>query len=256
MFFVKKRPASCNAPKGMVKSMEERNCDNMDINGLQKLTLLDYPGKMACTVFLSGCDLKCPFCHNSELWGKAPAVTDDEGLLKFLEKRRGMLEGVVFTGGEALLREELPALIRRVRELGFLVKLDTNGTHPEKLRALIDEGLLDFVAMDVKNSPDRYALTCGKEAVDIDGIMRSIALLKEGKVPYEFRTTVVKPLHDEASFYGIAEMIDGAESYWLQPFTDRDTVLYKGFEAPSPDEMLRFLNIVKPHVKSAAIRGL
>ncbi|MBR0134612.1 MAG: anaerobic ribonucleoside-triphosphate reductase activating protein, partial [Clostridia bacterium] len=133
----------------------------MEINGIQKLTLLDYPGRMACTVFLSGCDLRCPFCHNSELWGAAPAVMDDKELLSFLEKRRGMLEGVVFTGGEALLRPELPALIREVKALGFLVKLDTNGTHPERLRSLIDEGLADYIAMDVKNDLDRYALTCG-----------------------------------------------------------------------------------------------
>ena len=228
----------------------------MDINGLQKLTLLDYPGKTACTVFLAGCDLRCPFCHNSELWGKAPAVMDDGELLKFLEKRRGLLEGVAFTGGEALLRPELPELMGRIKALGYPVKLDTNGTHPERLRRLIDEGLVDYAAMDVKNSRERYALTCGLESMDTEPIENSIALLKEGRVPYEFRTTVVAPLHDEASFTDIARMIDGAENYFLQPFTDRDTVLYKGFAAPTADEMQRYLGIVSPHVKHAAIRGM
>ena len=228
----------------------------MDINGLQKLTLLDYPGKTACTVFLAGCDLRCPFCHNSELWGKAPAVMDDGELLKFLEKRRGLLEGVAFTGGEALLRPELPELMGRIKALGYPVKLDTNGTHPERLRRLIDEGLVDYAAMDVKNSRERYALTCGLESMDPEPIENSIALLKEGRVPYEFRTTVVAPLHDEASFTDIARMIDGAENYFLQPFTDRDTVLYKGFAAPTADEMQRYLEIVSPHVKHAAIRGM
>lgn len=228
----------------------------MDINGLQKLTLLDYPGKTACTAFLAGCDLRCPFCHNSELWGSAPAVTDGEGLAAFLEKRRGLLEGVVFTGGEALLRSELPSLIRRVKEMGFSVKLDTNGTHPDRLRALIGEGLIDYAAMDVKNSLERYALTCGMEDMALEPIKESAALLKEGRIPYEFRTTVVKPLHDESSFYGIAELIDGSERYFLQPFADRDTVLYKGFAAPTREEMDRYLEIVSPHVRFAAIRGM
>ena len=228
----------------------------MDINGLQKLTLLDFPGKMACTVFLAGCDLRCPFCHNSELWGAAPAVMDDEGLLSFLEKRRGMLEGVAFTGGEALLRPELPELMRSIKALGFLVKLDTNGTHPERLRALIDGALIDYAAMDIKNDFARYALTCGRDEMDLEAIRESISLLLEGRIDYEFRTTVVKPFHDEASFEGVARMIEGAQNYYLQPFADRDTVLYKGFDAPTKEEMQRYLEIVKPHVKHAQIRGM
>lgn len=228
----------------------------MDINGIQKLTLLDFPGRTACTVFLSGCDLRCPFCHNSELWGAAPAVMDDAELISFLEKRRGLLEGVAFTGGEALLRPELPELMDQIKALGFAVKLDTNGTHPERLEALIEAGLLDYAAMDVKNDLERYPLTCGKEDMDVEAIKRSVGILLRGRVPYEFRTTVVKPFHDEASFAGIARMIEGAENYFLQPFADRDTVLYKGFEAPAKEEMERYLEIVKPHVKRAQIRGM
>lgn len=229
----------------------------MNINGIQKLTLLDFPGRTACTVFLAGCDLRCPFCHNSELWtASAPAVMDEEGLFAFLEKRHGLLDGVAFTGGEALLRPELGEVMRRIREMGYAVKLDTNGTQPERLASLIGEGLLDYVAMDIKNDPDRYALTCGRETMDIAPIMESAALLMENRVNYEFRTTVVKPFHDEASFINIARMIEGAENYFLQPFADRDTVLYKGFAAPTEAEMRRYLEIVRPHVKHAEIRGM
>ena len=229
----------------------------MDINGLQKLTLLDFPGRMACTVFLSGCDLRCPYCHNSELWtASAPAVMDDKELLAFLKSRVGVLSGAAFTGGEALLRPELPELIGSVRELGFAVKLDTNGTHPERLKSLIDAGLLDYAAMDIKNDIERYPLTCGREDMDVEPILTSIGILLEGRVPYEFRTTAVKPFHDERSFINIARMIEGAENYFLQPFTDRDTVPFKGFEAPTGGEMQSYLEIVKPFVKHAEIRGM
>ncbi|MBQ4167607.1 MAG: anaerobic ribonucleoside-triphosphate reductase activating protein [Clostridia bacterium] len=231
----------------------------MDINGIQKLTLLDYPGKVACTVFLAGCDLKCPFCHNSELWSvNAPAVMDDKELLAFLEKRRGMLEGVAFTGGEPLLRPELPEVMTKIKELGFAVKLDTNGTHPDKLRALIGEGLVDRVAMDIKNDPERYALTCGREAqgFPMDAIRKSIEILMNGGIEYEFRTTAVKPLHDADSFRGIGEMIRGAEEYYIQPFADRDTVLFSGFETPAKEELESWLGIVEPFVKRARIRGM
>lgn len=228
----------------------------MHINGIQKLTLLDYPGKVACTVFLAGCDLRCPYCHNSELWSaSAPAVMDDEELLAFLKKRRGMLDGVAFTGGEALLRPELPELMQKIKEMGYCVKLDSNGTHPEKLRALIDARLVDYVAMDIKNDLDRYGETCGKPEMDITPIKRSISLLLEGRVSHEFRTTVVRELHDEESFINIARLIEGAENYYLQPFVDRDTVIFAGFHAPEEDEMKRYLEIVAPHVKHAEIRG-
>ena len=228
----------------------------MKIHGLQKMTLLDYPGKVACTVFLAGCDLRCPYCHNSELWSaSAPAVMDDEELLAFLKKRRGMLDGVAFTGGEALLRPELPELMQKIKEMGYCVKLDTNGTHPEKLRGIIDARLVDYVAMDIKNDLERYGETCGKPEMDITPIKQSISLLLEGRVSYEFRTTVVRELHDDASFINIARLIEGAENYYLQPFVDRDTVIFAGFHAPEADDMKRFLEIVRPHVKHAEIRG-
>ena len=228
----------------------------MNVNGLQKLTLLDYPGKVACTAFLAGCNLRCPFCHNSELLdGTAEAVMDDAGLLEFLKKRQGMLDGVAVTGGEPLLRPELPELLRRIRALGYSVKLDTNGTLPAALERVLAADLVDYVAMDVKNSPERYAETCGVETMDLAPVYASIDLLRSGAVDYEFRTTVVSELHDEASFAAIGSMIEGAKRYFLQPFTDRDTVAFAGFHAPDTAALQRYAEIVRPFVEAVEIRG-
>ena len=178
----------------------------MKIHGLQKMTLLDYPGKVACTVFLGGCDLRCPFCHNADLLDmNAPALMDDQELMKFLKTREGLLEGVAFTGGEPLLRKDLPDLIAGIRELGFKIKIDTNGNHPDRLISLVESGMADYVAMDIKNSPERYAETVGLETFDISKVDESIRFLLQGRVPYEFRTTVVRQFHDEESFRQIAQ---------------------------------------------------
>ena len=134
----------------------------MKIHGLQKMTLLDYPGRVACTVFFGGCEMRCPFCHNAELLdGSAPSVMTDEELIAFLEKRKGLLDGVAFTGGEPLLQKDLPDLARRIRDLGYDVKLDTNGMHPDRLEKMLQEGTVQYVAMDIKNDPERYAMTAG-----------------------------------------------------------------------------------------------
>ena len=228
----------------------------MNINGLQKLTLLDFPGKVACTVFLAGCNLRCPFCHNSELLdGTAEAVMDDGALLDFLKKRQGMLDGVAFTGGEPLLRPELPALLRKARDLGYAVKLDTNGTRPDALAAILRDGLADYVAMDIKNSPARYAETCGVETLDLSPVYRSIDLLRAGAADYEFRTTVVDELHDASDFAAIGEMIEGAKRYFLQPFRDRDTVAFAGFHAPDTQKLNACAAAVRGHVGAVEIRG-
>lgn len=229
----------------------------MDIHGLQKMTLLDFPGKVACTVFLAGCDLSCPFCHNSELINRntAQPVMDSQELISFLSKRRGLLDGVAITGGEPLLSPGLEDLIRSIRDLGYPVKLDTNGNHPEKLKKLIKAELLDYVAMDIKNSPDRYANTCGLKEMPLEKINKSISVLLEGRVPYEFRTTVVRQLHDRESFEKIGPWLSGAAAYYLQPFTDRDTVLYSGFSAPDEDELLLYADIMRPWVKKVSMRG-
>ena len=229
----------------------------MKIHGLQKMTLLDFPGKVACTVFLGGCDLRCPFCHNAELIdGTAPAVMDETELLAFLEKRRGLLEGVAVTGGEPLLRgEELITLAEKIRDLGYPMKLDTNGTHPDRLRRLLDRGLAAYVAMDIKNSPERYAETSGLETMDLGPVRESVSLLMEGRTEYEFRTTTVAELHDGDSFRKIGEWIRGAKRYYLQKFTDRDTVPFEGFHAPAEEDMRKYLEIAREYVPAAELRG-
>ena len=229
----------------------------MKIHGLQKMTLLDFPGRVACTVFLGGCDMRCPFCHNAELIdGSAPPVMDEAELLAFLKKRQGLLEGVAVTGGEPLLRPDFIELAEKIRDLGYPLKLDTNGTHPDRLREIISRGLAAYVAMDIKNSPDRYAETAGLEKLDLAPVRESIALLMEGRTDYEFRTTVVAELHDADSFRGIGEWIRGARRYFLQKFTDRDTVPFGGFHAPADDEMRHYAEIARKYVSSVEIRGM
>ena len=250
----------------------------MNIQGLQKMTLLDYPGKVACTVFLSGCNFRCPFCHNSELLDdSAPTVMDDRELLRFLESRKGMLEGVAFTGGEPLMRKELPQLLEQIKAMGYPVKLDTNGAFPDRLQAVVKAGLVDYVAMDIKNSPEKYAVTCGlsdmgynganpcKQGSLLDKVEQSKNFLMEAgsksltggpAIDYEFRTTTMAQLHDSDSFRAIGQWIRGAGQYYLQPFTDRDTVAVAGFHAPGEDELRRYADLVRPFVREVAIRGL
>lgn len=229
----------------------------MIIHGLQKMTLLDFPGQVACTVFLGGCEFRCPFCHNADLLDmSAPGIMDDDELLEFLKKRKGLLDGVAFTGGEPLLRKDLPELLARVRDIGYKIKVDTNGDHPALLKEIVQAGLADYIAMDVKNSPARYAETIGWETFDTAPVDESIQFLLSGQVRYEFRTTVVKQFHDEASFEAIAQWIDGADRYELQGFVDRDTVPFAGLEACSREEMEHFADIVRPHVKTVELRGI
>lgn len=229
----------------------------MEIHGLQKMTLLDYPGKVACTVFLSGCDFRCPFCHNGELvTGTCPPETDDQGLLAFLNRRKGLLDGVCVTGGEPLLRPDLPLLLGEIKELGFRVKVDTNGTHPDRLRRLVEEGLVDYVAMDVKNSPERYPETVGVPGLDLTPVRDSVAWLLEGHVEYEFRTTAVRQLHDAASFQAIGRWLQGARRYYIQNFVDRDTVLRAGLSGFEKAELEAFASLVRPFVERVEVRGV
>ena len=230
----------------------------MEIAGLQKLTLLDYPGKVACTVFLAGCNFRCPYCHNAELIDRIlPPVMDDEDLLSFLAKRKGLLDGVCVTGGEPTLRgQDLKTLLEKIKALSFPVKLDTNGTRPELLRELVRDRLVDYVAMDVKNSPDRYAETAGIPAPAMEAVDESIRFLLSGKVDYEFRTTVVRELFDDNSFLGIGPWIRGARRYFLQPFEDRDTVAVSGLTAPDREELDRYRSIMLPFCPKTEIRGV
>ncbi len=207
----------------------------MIFSGFQKLTLLDFPGTVACTLFTKGCNLRCPFCHNASLVTSTPLPEyPEEEILSFLKKRQGILEGVCITGGEPLLHPSLPDFIKKVKTLGFKVKLDTNGTFPERLSSLISENLLDYVAMDIKNSFEKYPLTTGCESINLSDIKKSIDLLMEGSIPYEFRTTVCAELHTTEDILSIARRIRGSEKYFLQNFKDSGNILTQGLSPVAP----------------------
>ncbi len=230
----------------------------MKIAGLQKLTLLDFPGKTACTVFTWGCNLRCPFCHNAGLVTGAfeETVTADE-LYAFLKKRVGLLDGVCVTGGEPLLQPDLISFLQPIREMGFEIKLDTNGTQPEKLREICGTGLISMVAMDIKNSPEKYAVTAGTERLSIDSVHQSVRfLMQQGDIPYEFRTTVVKQYHTAEDFSAIGKWIRGANAYYLQNFQNTGRLIDNSVSGCTPTEMRQFLEIVRRDVPNAALRGI
>ena len=221
----------------------------MRIQGLQKLTLLDYPGRTACTVFLSGCNFRCPFCHNAPLLqGDTGDAMDEDELLMFLQKRQGVLDGVAVTGGEPLLRQELPSLLEKIKALGYAVKLDTNGAFPERLEAIVQAGLADYVAMDVKNSPERYAQTIGVCEPDLMPVFKSVSFLLRG--------TVVAELHDDASFQKLGDWLAGAERYFIQHFEPRETVLKAELHAPAPEQLHHWAELVRPKIPNVALRGI
>ena len=222
------------------------------------MTLLDFPGHVACTVFLGGCDFRCQFCHNYELVeGVMPAAMTEEEFFGFLDKRHGLLDGVAITGGEPCLRPDLPEFIKKINDAGYPVKLDTNGNHPDVLKKLLDEKLVAYVAMDIKNSPKKYAWTIGlDETFDLANVRESISLLLNSDIDYEFRTTVISQYHDENDFKEIGEWIRGAKNYFLQGFTDRDAVPDHSLTAPSPEDMIKYRDIAKEYVNFAAIRGV
>ena len=229
----------------------------MKLHGIQKMTLLDFPGVVSCTIFLGGCDFRCPFCHNFELVdGTAQPVMDETELISFLRQRKALLDGVAITGGEPCLHPELPRLMAAIRAEGYKVKLDTNGYHPQRLREILDAGLADYVAMDIKNSPEKYALTCGLETIDLEKIQQSIDLLMHGSTDYEFRTTVVREFHTAEDFERIGAWIRGAKRYFLQRFTDRDSVPFGNLSAPSFDEMHAYADISRRYVADTQLRGV
>ena len=231
----------------------------MFLSGLQKLTLLDYPGKVACTVFTCGCDLRCPFCHNASLvlpeqFG--PSMGEDE-VLGFLKKRIGILDGVAITGGEPLLHKELDDFLSRVKDLGYLIMLDTNGTFPEHLEKLLHAGVVDHVAMDVKNSPALYAKTVGIDHFDLTPVEQSRDILMQGETEYEFRTTVVKGLHTKESLIETAQWITGAKEYYLQQFRDSGNIIEgANLSAFDDKEMHALAEAVSPYVPAVQVRGV
>lgn len=230
----------------------------MHISGIQKLTLLDYPGKLACTIFTDGCNFRCPFCHNASLVlpDREKQRIDETFVLDFLKKRQGILEGVAVTGGEPTLQADLEAFLEKVKALGYKIKLDTNGTRPEVLKRVIENGLVDRVAMDIKDAPENYRIACGA-AADISAIESSKELLLCGTVEYEFRTTVVKGIHTKESLLSAARWISGAKEYYLQQFKDSgDIILPKGLSAFDEVEMNALLQAVREIIPTAMLRGV
>jgi len=228
------------------------------IMGLQKLTLLDYPGKMACTVFTGGCNFRCPFCHNASLVVGDMSnqdITEDE-FFAFLDKRVNILDGVCITGGEPTLQKDLEEFIRKIKSKGFLVKLDTNGYRPDVLKRLVNEKLIDYVAMDIKNSPKMYAATVGIQDIDMSLINESMEFLKKGNVDYEFRTTIVNGLHDSDSIQDMVLWIAGEEKYYLQGFVDSGDILGVGYAGYDREKMSEFLEIARKYVPKAELRGI
>lgn len=229
----------------------------MKLQGLAKLTLLDFPGRVACTVFFGGCNFRCPFCHNAGLVlnpGAAEQIEEAE-FFRFLEKRKGILDGVCVTGGEPLLQPGLDAFLRGIRARGFAVKLDTNGAFPDRLAALLKDGLVDYVAMDIKNSPALYDKTAGV-AVDLDKIRRSIALILEKAPDYEFRTTIVSGFHTAESVRQAAELIFGAKRYFLQGFVDSGALIAPGLCACTPEAMNEMAEAARTVVPNTQLRGV
>ena len=230
----------------------------MNIQGLQKLTLLDFPGHVACTVFLGSCNFRCPFCHNALLVTRESencgGMTEDE-FFTFLKKRKGILDGVCVTGGEPLLTEEVIDFIRKIKDIGYKVKLDTNGSFPERLKDIVNAGLVDYVAMDIKNSFDKYALTVGIDGYNTENIQKSIEFLKNGELPFEFRTTVVSELHTLEDFEKIGKTIEGCDRYFLQKFIDSGNLIGSGLSETPKERALVLLETVKKYVPNAELRG-
>lgn len=232
--------------------------DCMLIAGLQKMTLLDFPNHVACTVFLQGCNFKCPFCQNKDLVINEQNIEaiNIEKFFEFLKKRKGFIDGVCVTGGEPLIHKDLENFLRRIKELGLQVKLDTNGYLPNRLKDLVNKGLVDYVAMDIKNSLEKYPLTTGLDSINVNMIKESVEFLINGKIDYEFRTTVVKEFHEKADFIGISQLICGCKRYFLQGFEDSPSCIKQGLHAHTKEELEEFVNILKQQNIKAEIRGV
>ena len=230
----------------------------MQIAGLQKLTLLDYPGHVACTVFTPGCNFRCPFCHNAPLVlpERLGCDTTEDEVLAFLKKRVGILDGVAITGGEPLLTAEILPFAEKIKRKGFALKIDTNGFFPQRLRELVESGLADYVAMDVKNSPAKYAETCGLPALDLTRVRESVDFLLRGTVPYEFRTTVVREFHEAEDFEQIGRWIAGAQGYFLQNFVDSGACIRAGLHAHDVERLRLFRSLLRKYVPNTQIRGI
>ncbi len=230
----------------------------MKFYGMQKMTLLDYPGYVACTLFTGGCNFRCPFCHNALLVLDLDEnyTIPEEEVLAFLKKRQGLLDGVCVTGGEPLINKDIGDFLSKVKELGFKIKLDTNGTNPALLKELVSQNLVDYVAVDIKNSPEKYAETVGLKSFDMSTINETVNFLMSGCVDYEFRTTVTKQFHTEKSMEEAARFIRGAKRYFLQNFVDSGNLIGSGITGQSKEEMEKLLAAVKKYVSDSCLRGI
>lgn len=230
----------------------------MKIYGLNKTTLLDYPGKVAATIFLGGCNFRCPFCQNSSLVlnpSTQPEIPVKE-VLSFLKKRKGILDGVCITGGEPTLSPDLPELLREIRTLGYPIKLDTNGTHPALLKTLTEQNLIQMTAVDIKACPDNYPALCGLVHPELDAVKETVEFLKNGTLDYEFRTTVIRELHSEKDFIEIGQWLTGAKAYYLQAYRDSEEVLQPGFSSYTRKELEHFREILKRTIPLVELRGI
>lgn len=228
----------------------------MNICGLEKLTITDYPGYVSCIVFTQGCNFNCPFCHNSSLIPFKKGTIKEEEVLAYLEKRKNILDGVVITGGEPLLQLNIKSFIKKIRDLGLKVKLDTNGSNFRILKELLDEGLVDYIAMDIKNDMTNYELLTGFKKYNFDSVKSAIKLIENSNIDYEFRTTMVKEYHNLDNIKNICELISDKSKYYLQNYVDSENVLTKGLRGFTKEEMLSMENILKEKYSNVAFRGL
>ena len=230
----------------------------MKLIGLQKMTVLDFPGRVACIVFTFGCNFRCPFCHNASLvMGDGDSDITEEEFFAYLKKRQGILDGVCVTGGEPLLQPDIEEFLEKIKALGFQIKLDTNGMYPDKLKKVVNKKLVDYVAMDIKNAPEYYPITVGKEKIDFDKIKESVDyLINEAKIEYEFRTTVVAEFHSEDMFEEIGKLIEGADNYYLQGFVDSGDLICDNLNALPKPIMEKMAEKVRPYVESVELRGV
>ena len=230
----------------------------MQIFGYNKTTLLDFPEHVACTVFTGGCNFRCPFCQNGDLvlHGGSLPVLDEEEVFRVLRKRKGILTGVCVTGGEPTLQRDLDVFLSRVKELGYLVKLDSNGYRPEVLQSLCERGLVDYFAMDIKSSPENYARTAGVKELDMGLIRESVDFIRSCGLDYEFRTTVVRELHSSGDFLSIGEWLKGCKAYFLQSYVESEGVICKEFSSYSKEELEEFVMLLKPYIDNVSLRGV
>lgn len=230
----------------------------MNIYGYQKTTLLDYPKHVAATIFTGGCNFRCPFCHNSDLVFN-PSSSDlipEEEILNFLKKRKNVLSGICITGGEPTLQADLPEFIKKVRLLGYKIKLDTNGYLPDIISDLLEQNLLDYIAMDIKAGLSNYSNVCGIAGLNIEGIKKSISIIETSNIEYEFRTTAVKELHTHRDFYEISQILSPESSYFIQSFKDSGNILLPGLSSCNTETLNEYLSIVKTNIPNSFLRGI